>query len=94
MNHQTSGVNTPEINRNQQLTPESVLYNAATDGVGCSVEHMQWTDTRTHIRTHTQLTWVSGLTGPAVQCSSKLWTARISGSNALICESQTTAAVT
>lgn len=54
---------------------QSVLYT-----------HQIQTNTHTHI--HRQLTFVRGLRGPAVQCSSKLWTARIRGSRALIWESR------
>lgn len=44
--------------------------------------------THTHSHVHIQLTFIRGLRGPAVQCSSKLWTARIRGSRALIWESK------
>ncbi len=47
-----------------------------------------YTHTHTHTHIHIQLTFIRGLRGPAVQCSSKLWTARIRGSRALIWESE------
>lgn len=40
----------------------------------------------TYAHVHIELTFIRGLSGPAVQCSSKLWTARIRGSRALIWE--------